>query len=111
MHRRGRLPQARCCLGQSWISSRYVLQSSFLICSSVRQVSTRSLPLWAKTAYNTWFIHIVFGGTVLANLVRAKISALGTYVPPRLLTNTDLEKMVETSNEWILERTGIRQRH
>ena len=47
----------------------------------------------------------------MANLVRAKISALGTYVPPRLLTNTDLEKMVETSNEWILERTGIRQRH
>src|SRR5207344_1944865 len=51
------------------------------------------------------------GETFLANLVRAKISALGTYVPPRLLTNTDLEKMVETSNEWIVERTGIRQRH
>ncbi|HEX3584619.1 MAG TPA: 3-oxoacyl-ACP synthase, partial [Candidatus Angelobacter sp.] len=47
----------------------------------------------------------------MANLVRAKISALGTYVPPRLLTNADLEKMVETSNEWIVERTGIRQRH
>jgi 3-oxoacyl-[acyl-carrier-protein] synthase-3 len=47
----------------------------------------------------------------LANLVRAKISALGTYVPPRLLTNADLEKMVETSNQWIVERTGIRQRH
>ncbi len=42
---------------------------------------------------------------------RAKITALGTYVPPRLLTNQDLEKMVETSNDWILERTGIRQRH
>ncbi len=47
----------------------------------------------------------------MANLLRAKISALGTYVPPRLLTNADLEKLVETSNEWILERTGIRQRH
>ena len=43
--------------------------------------------------------------------VRVKISALGTYVPPRLLTNADLEKMVETSNDWILERTGIRERH
>ena len=42
---------------------------------------------------------------------RVKISALGTYVPPRLLTNADLEKMVETSNEWILSRTGIRERH
>jgi len=43
--------------------------------------------------------------------VRAKISAVGTYVPPRLLTNADLEKMVETSNEWIMSRTGIRERH
>jgi 3-oxoacyl-[acyl-carrier-protein] synthase-3 len=48
---------------------------------------------------------------LLVNLVRAKISALGTYVPPRLLTNADLEKMVETSDQWIVERTGIRQRH
>ena len=43
--------------------------------------------------------------------VRAKISALGTFVPPRLLTNADLEKMVETSDEWITSRVGIRQRH
>jgi 3-oxoacyl-[acyl-carrier-protein] synthase-3 len=41
----------------------------------------------------------------------AKISALGCYVPPGVLTNQDLEKMVETSNEWILERTGIVERH
>ncbi len=47
----------------------------------------------------------------MANMVRAKIPALGTYVLPRLLTNADLEKMVETNNEWILARTGIRQRH
>ena len=44
-------------------------------------------------------------------LRRAKITALGTFVPPRLLTNQDLEKMVDTTNEWIMERTGIRQRH
>ncbi|MBI3696619.1 MAG: ketoacyl-ACP synthase III [Acidobacteria bacterium] len=42
---------------------------------------------------------------------RAKISALGCYVPPRLLTNEDLEKMVDTSSQWILERTGIHTRH
>ncbi|MGO9168177.1 MAG: beta-ketoacyl-ACP synthase III [Candidatus Sulfotelmatobacter sp.] len=42
---------------------------------------------------------------------RVKISALGTYVPPRLLTNTDLEKMVDTTDEWILARVGIRERH
>jgi 3-oxoacyl-[acyl-carrier-protein] synthase-3 len=47
----------------------------------------------------------------LKQLQRAKISALGTYVPPRLLTNADLEKMVETNDQWIQERTGIRQRH
>ncbi|MGE3343147.1 MAG: beta-ketoacyl-ACP synthase III [Vicinamibacterales bacterium] len=40
-----------------------------------------------------------------------KISGLSTYVPPRVLTNDDLEKLVETSNEWILQRTGIRERH
>jgi len=47
----------------------------------------------------------------VSQLLRAKISSLGTYVPPRLLTNADLEKMVETNNEWILQRTGIRERH
>jgi 3-oxoacyl-[acyl-carrier-protein] synthase-3 len=41
----------------------------------------------------------------------AKISALGCYVPPGLLTNQDLEKLVETSNDWILSRTGIIERH
>jgi 3-oxoacyl-[acyl-carrier-protein] synthase-3 len=45
------------------------------------------------------------------NAVRAKISAVGAYVPPRLLTNADLEKMVATNDQWIIERTGIRQRH
>ena len=43
--------------------------------------------------------------------LRAKITALGTYVPPRVLTNKDFEKMVETTDEWILTRTGIRERH
>ena len=43
--------------------------------------------------------------------VRAKISALGTYVPPKLLTNADLEKMVDTTDDWIMSRVGIRERH
>ena len=43
--------------------------------------------------------------------VRAKISSVGTYVPPKLLTNADLEKMVATNDQWIQERTGIRERH
>ena len=43
--------------------------------------------------------------------VRVKLSALGTYVPPRLLTNKDLEKMVETTDEWITTRVGIKERH
>ncbi|HEX4286814.1 MAG TPA: beta-ketoacyl-ACP synthase III [Terracidiphilus sp.] len=42
---------------------------------------------------------------------RAKITALGTYAPPQILSNKDLEKMVETTDEWILSRTGIRERH
>ena len=47
----------------------------------------------------------------MPNVCRAKISALGTYVPPRVLTNKDLETMVETTDQWIMERTGIRERH
>jgi 3-oxoacyl-[acyl-carrier-protein] synthase-3 len=42
---------------------------------------------------------------------RAKITALGTYVPPQVLTNKDLEKMVDTTDQWIMDRTGIRERH
>ena len=45
------------------------------------------------------------------SLKRAKITALGTYVPPRVMTNSDFEKIVETSDEWIVSRTGIRERH
>jgi 3-oxoacyl-[acyl-carrier-protein] synthase-3 len=44
-------------------------------------------------------------------LPKAKITAVGCYTPPNLLTNDDLSKMVDTNDQWILERTGIRQRH
>ena len=44
-------------------------------------------------------------------LRHVKISGLSTYVPPKVLSNADLEKLVETSDEWILQRTGIRERH
>jgi 3-oxoacyl-[acyl-carrier-protein] synthase-3 len=47
----------------------------------------------------------------LSNPARAKITALGTYVPPHILSNQDLEKIVETTDQWIVERTGIRERH
>jgi 3-oxoacyl-[acyl-carrier-protein] synthase III len=40
-----------------------------------------------------------------------KIAALATYVPPRLLTNADLEALVDTTDAWIMQRTGIRERH
>ena len=46
-----------------------------------------------------------------ARIGRAEIKSLATYVPPRVLTNADLEKLVETSDEWILQRTGIKERH
>ena len=47
----------------------------------------------------------------MSQLLRAQITSLGTYVPPRVLTNADFEKMVDTTDEWILTRTGIRERH
>ena len=42
---------------------------------------------------------------------RAVVAGLGTYVPQKVLTNQDLEQIVDTSDEWIVSRTGIRERH
>jgi 3-oxoacyl-[acyl-carrier-protein] synthase III len=47
----------------------------------------------------------------MPNRIRAKITGLACYTPPRVVTNADLEKMVETSDEWIRTRTGILERH
>ena len=44
-------------------------------------------------------------------MTNAMIRGTGHYVPPKILTNFDLEKIVDTSSDWILERTGIRERH
>lgn len=44
-------------------------------------------------------------------MIHARITGTGSYLPERILTNQDLEKMVETSDSWIRERTGIEQRH
>lgn len=43
-------------------------------------------------------------------MIQARILATGSYLPEKVLTNSDLEKMVDTSNEWIIERTGIHER-
>jgi 3-oxoacyl-[acyl-carrier-protein] synthase III len=44
-------------------------------------------------------------------MTRAKIIGVGAYAPKRVLTNAELERMIETSDEWIVQRTGIRERH
>jgi len=44
-------------------------------------------------------------------MTRAKIIGVGAYAPKRILTNADLEKMVDTNDEWIVQRSGIRERH
>lgn len=43
--------------------------------------------------------------------IKSKITDTGSYLPKKILTNSDLMKMVETSDEWIFERTGIKKRH
>lgn len=43
--------------------------------------------------------------------MRSQIVGTGSYAPSRVLTNADLEKIVDTTDDWIVERTGIRQRH
>ncbi len=42
---------------------------------------------------------------------QTRILGTGSYLPEKLLTNVDLEKLVETNDAWIVERTGIRHRH
>ncbi|MBI5937182.1 MAG: ketoacyl-ACP synthase III [Betaproteobacteria bacterium] len=44
-------------------------------------------------------------------MTHARIVGTGSYLPDRILSNADLEKMVETTDQWIVERTGIRERH
>ena len=44
-------------------------------------------------------------------MIRAQIVGTGASVPKKILTNADLEKLVETSDEWIVSRTGIKERH
>ncbi len=41
---------------------------------------------------------------------KARLTAIGTYVPVRILSNADLEKMVDTNDEWIVKRTGMKER-
>src|SRR5208282_5791258 len=47
----------------------------------------------------------------MGNRIAAKITGVAGYVPPRVVTNFDLEKIMDTSDEWIRTRTGIRERH
>lgn len=44
-------------------------------------------------------------------MFKTKISGIGSFLPEKVLTNQDLEKMVDTSSEWIVQRTGIEKRH
>lgn len=47
----------------------------------------------------------------MAGLYRSRVAGTGSYLPEKLLTNHDLEKLVETNDQWIVERTGIKHRH
>jgi len=47
----------------------------------------------------------------MAGMYRSRVAGIGAYLPERVLSNEDLEKMVETSHQWIVERTGIERRH
>jgi 3-oxoacyl-[acyl-carrier-protein] synthase-3 len=47
----------------------------------------------------------------MAKRIAAKIAGIAGYLPPKVLTNAELEKMVDTNDAWIRERTGIVERH
>ena len=44
-------------------------------------------------------------------MIYSKINATGSYLPERILSNKDLEKSLDTTDEWIVSRTGIKERH
>ena len=44
-------------------------------------------------------------------MMRSRIAGTGSFLPPRVVTNDELAKRIDTSDAWIQERTGIRQRH
>src|SRR4028118_2244669 len=50
------------------------------------------------------------GNANAGQLRRVRIAGLGMYVPEKVLTNADLERLVDTSDDWIVSRTGIRER-
>jgi 3-oxoacyl-[acyl-carrier-protein] synthase-3 len=54
---------------------------------------------------------VVTASTAPRTIARARISSIAAYVPTKVLTNADLETMVETNDEWIMQRVGIRERH
>ena len=45
------------------------------------------------------------------SVIRSAVTGVGSFLPEQIVTNADLSRMVDTSDEWIIERTGIRQRH
>jgi 3-oxoacyl-[acyl-carrier-protein] synthase-3 len=47
----------------------------------------------------------------MAGMFRSRVAGTGSYLPPGVITNADLEKMVDTNDQWIVERTGIKRRH
>ena len=47
----------------------------------------------------------------MSHRIRAKITGVAAYAPPKVMTNSDFEKIVDTNDQWIRERTGIRERH
>ncbi len=51
------------------------------------------------------------GERCLVSALRSVVIGCGSYLPQRVLTNDDLARMVDTSDEWIVQRTGIRERH
>ena len=57
------------------------------------------------------FCYVSRVNTTATTPIRARIAAVGAYVPPRRMTNVDLSRIVDTSDEWISSHTGIRNRH
>lgn len=78
--------------------------------SNIRGIFKKETVFCEDVFYNTQKTYLCFNKLNQISMFRSKISGLGYYVPDNVVTNDDLSKIMDTNNEWIVERTGIHER-
>jgi len=70
-----------------------------------------AVPVFFSRKLRLYFYEIIYYNVAKSMILRSIISGIGHYLPPKVVTNLDLEKVINTSDEWIRQRSGIVERH